>query len=151
MRATNEMARWGRFYEGSIHLRLTISRYQDFGLAAAVLAICLGVYGGFAVGFHWLMQPTRVQNHGLAAYSPPPKTVVDYTGSSFVPPAPSAPIAPVALAERGPDVLESTTVERKKETKRHHARPRRERPAIERRNLWDFASRPSHGGYRPWF
>jgi hypothetical protein len=145
------MARCGRFHEGSIHLRLAIPRYQDFGLAAAVLAICLGVYGGFAIGFHWLMQPTRVQNPGLAAYSPPPKTVVDYTGSSFVPPAASAPIAPVALAEPAPQVLESPAVEPKKETKRHHARPRRERPVIEHRNPWDYASRPSQGGYRPWF
>ena len=142
---------FGAAYRGSTRVRLAIPRYHDFGLAAAVLAICFGVYGGFAVGFHWLMQPTRAQNPGLAAYSPPPKTVVDYTGSSFVPPAPSAPIAPVALAEPAPDVLESPTIEPKKETKRQHARPRRERPVIERRNPWDFASRPSHGGYRPWF
>jgi len=136
---------------GGIQLRLGIPRPHDVGLAAAALAICLGVYGGFATGFHWLMQPTVVQNPGLAAYQPPPKTVVVYSGSPFVPPAPSAPAAPVALTERAPDVLETAEAP-KKETKRHHARaPRRERPAVERRNpMWDFASRPSHG-YRPWF
>ena len=69
-RATNGMALCGRLPRGSIRVRLAIPRYQDFGLAAAVLAICLGVYGGFAVGFHWLMQPSRIQSPGLAAYEP---------------------------------------------------------------------------------
>ena len=134
-------------------MRLGIPRPHDLGLAAAALAICLGVYGGFATGFHWLMQPTVVQNHGLAAYQPPPKTVVVYFDSPFVPPAPSAPAAPVALTERAPEVLESTAEAPKTETKRPQARaaPRRARPAMERRNpMWDFASRPSNG-YRPWF
>src|SRR5713101_6901507 len=93
--------RWGG-YRGGIQLRLGIPRPHDLGLAAAALAICLGVYGGFATGFHWLMQPTVVQNLGLAAYQPPPKTVVVYSDSPFVPPAPSAPAAPVALTERAP-------------------------------------------------
>ena len=59
-------------------MRLAISRRHDFGSAAAVVAICLGVYAIFAVGFHSLIPPTRIQSHAVAAYDPPPKAVVDY-------------------------------------------------------------------------
>jgi hypothetical protein len=142
----------GRFI-GGIHVRLGILRHQDFGLAAAAVVICLGLYGGFAAGFYSLMQPTVVENRGVAAYKPPPATVVVYSGSPFVPPAPSQPAALVELTDPAPEVLESTEVAPKKETKKHAARPapRRERQVRERRDsMWDFASRPSHG-YRPWF
>ena len=51
----------GRFI-GAFYVRLGILRHQDFGLAAAALTICLGLYGGFAAGFYSLMQPTVVEN-----------------------------------------------------------------------------------------
>jgi len=138
-------------YLGGVPLRLTMSRRHDFGSAAAAVAICLGVYGIFAVGFHWLIQPTRIQSYGVAAYDPPPKTVVDYPESPFGPSARSRRVRSVPLVEPAPTIVESPAVAPTKEAKRHHARtaPQRERRAIDRGNPWDFASRQSYSGYRP--
>jgi hypothetical protein len=69
-------------------MRLTDSRRQDLSLAAGV-GFCLGVYVVLAFAFHWLMQPTVSTNYGLAAYKPPPATVVVYPTTPFVPPDPS--------------------------------------------------------------
>jgi hypothetical protein len=61
------------------------SRYPDSGLAVA-LAIYLGVYVGlavcFAAGLNWLMRPSVFPNAGLAAYKPPPSTIVTMPFSS---------------------------------------------------------------------
>ena len=56
-------------------MRSRASRFADSGIATA-LALLLTLYAGLAFGFYWLMQPTVVKNHGLAAYQPPPMTVV---------------------------------------------------------------------------
>jgi hypothetical protein len=132
------------------------SRYQDSGLAVA-LGIHLGVYTGVAFCFgavlYWLMQPTVFENYGIAAYKPPPKTVVVYADSPWAPPpAPSEPPVTVAVAEPPPDVVQSTTVAMK-EVKKREARtaPRRERRVRERPNpMFDYASSRSYG-FRPWF
>ena len=131
-------------------MRLAISRRHDFGSAAAV-AICLGVYAIVAVGFHSLIPPTRIQSHGVAAYDPPPKTVVDYPESPFGPLARSRRVRSIPLAGPAPTIVESPAVAPKKEAKRHHARtaPQHERRVIDRGNPWDFASRQSYSGYRP--
>ena len=81
------------------------SRHQDDGLAAA-LAIHLGVYCAagacFALGLYALMQPSRSANLGLAAYKPPPGTVITYAPPSGVQPSQPArrtePVAAAALA-----------------------------------------------------
>ena len=129
------------------------SRRQDYRLAAGV-GFCLGVYVVLAVAFHWLMQPTVSENYGVAAYKPPPATIVVYPKAPFVPPPPSElpsssiaeePPASTAFAAAPAEVL-------KQVPKKHVARtaPRRERPARERRNPWDYAWGPSYG-YRPWY
>ena len=56
-------------------MRLTSSRRQDLGLAAGV-GFCLGIYVLPAFAFYWLMQPTVSENYGIAAYEPPPATIV---------------------------------------------------------------------------
>ena len=142
-------------------MRLNSSRRQEFRLAAGV-GLCLGVYVVLAVAFHWLMQPTVSENYGIAAYKPPPATIVVYPKAPFVPPArselPSAsiavePPASMAFAAAIPDTTKKPPAEVLKQVpKKHVARPtaRRERPARERRNPWDYAWGSSYG-YRPWY
>jgi hypothetical protein len=77
-------------------------RYQGDGLAGA-LAIHLCIYcfvgGCFAFGLYELLQPTRSINPGLAAYKPPPATVISYgTSSSQAAPSYPVPMEPVAAA-----------------------------------------------------
>src|SRR3981081_4223722 len=111
-------------------MRLTSSQRQDLSLAAGV-GFCLGVYVFLAVAFHWLMQPTVSKNYGLAAYKPPPATVVVYPTTPFVPPAPSEPASssvaaePPALAAFAavvPEVKEKPAVEVPKEAPRKRVR-----------------------------
>jgi hypothetical protein len=132
--------------------------YQDRRLAFA-LGLNVGVYAGivacFAAGLFWLMQPKVVQNQGLAAYKPPPGTVVIYADPARPPPVPSEPPETVGIAEPAPAVVESPAaatqtpaVATKKEIKKRETRtmPPRERWSP----FWDSAAAPSRG-YRPWF
>ena len=66
-------------------LGLSTPRHEDYPLAAAV-GLVVAAYLGFFVGLFWLMQPTVTANPGLAAYQPPPKTIVRYADSPWVPP-----------------------------------------------------------------
>jgi uncharacterized iron-regulated membrane protein len=130
------------------------SPFQDCGFAIAI-SFHLSIYVGIALFFYWLMQPTVNQNLGLAAYKPPPKTVVVYADSPWVPPAQSELPSTVAVAEPTPEVVdESVVVAPKKEMKKREGRtaPRRGRPVVrERQNpMWDYAFAPSFGR-RPWF
>src|SRR5438445_13759604 len=61
---------------------------EDYRLGTAV-GIILAAYVGFFVALYWLMQPSVAANPGLAPYRPPPKTVVHYADSPWVPRAPS--------------------------------------------------------------
>jgi hypothetical protein len=69
-------------------------QYQRDGLAGA-LAFHLWVYcfvvGCGAFGLYELLQPTRSTNPGLAAYKPPPATVIRFGGS----PSDNAPSYPI--------------------------------------------------------
>jgi hypothetical protein len=129
-----------------------------------VVGSCLGVYVVFAVGFHWLTQPTVVTAYdGVVASKPPPTTAAD---ARFMIPAPqpspvpseppptSAPprFATVPVVEPAPKAVENFAVAPKKPPKNRAARtaPRRERSVRERRNPWDYASGYSNGN-RPWF
>jgi hypothetical protein len=132
------------------------SRYPDGGSATA-LAIYLGVYlglaGCFGAGFYWLMQPRVFANPGLAAYKPPPKTVVitaGLPGPRVPPPAPEP--TPVAIATPAPVIAESSAIDQKKAAKKQSVvtiqRARRPRP--DRSNpMRDYAYQPY--GFRPLF
>ena len=126
------------------------SLYDDYRSAVAV-GIVLGAYVSFFFALYWLMQPSVSANPGLAGYRPPPKTVVHYADSPWVPPAPSEALPIPAATEPAPEV--SITEEPKKETKKQEARttPRRARPVREQPNpFWGYASSRSSGS-RPWF
>jgi hypothetical protein len=131
-------------------------RYQDRRLAVALgfnVAVYAGIVACFAVGLFWLMQPTVLKNHGLAAYKPLPGTVVNYADPARLPPAPSELPETVGVAEPtpqavAPQVAESPAVAPKKEIKKRETRTM---PARERWSpFWDNAAAPSRG-YRPWF
>jgi hypothetical protein len=143
-------------------MRLNSSRQQDFSLAAGV-GFCLGAYVLLAVAFHWLMQPTVSENYGIAAYKPPPATVVPYAKTPFVPPTPELPSSSIAaeplpsaafaaepppsaaFAAAIPEVEEKPSVEIAKQAPtKHVARttPRRqERTGRDRRDSWNQVSR----------
>src|SRR5215468_4425300 len=72
-------------YSRGNSLGLSTPRHEDYPLAAAV-GLVVAAYLGFFVGLFWLMQPTVTANPGLAAYQPPPKTIVRYADSPWVPP-----------------------------------------------------------------
>src|SRR5262245_29035297 len=134
-------------------LGLSTQRHEDYPLAAAV-GIVLAGYVAFFVGLYWLMQPTVSANPGLAAYQPPPKTVVRYADSPWIPPPPSEALPIRAAAEPAPEIAKSNVAEQpKKEIKKQETRtsPRRARPVGQQPNpFWGCASSPSAGS-RPWF
>jgi len=127
--------------------------YEDYRLGTAV-GFILAAYLGFFVALYWLMQPSVGANPGLAAYQPPPKTVVRYADSPWVPPAPSEALAIPAATEPVPELAKNSVTEApKKETKKQEARtaPRRARPVREQPNpFWGYASSRSFG-FRPGF
>jgi hypothetical protein len=127
-------------------------RYEDCNLATAI-GIVLAGYAGFFFVLYWLMQPSITPNPGLAAYRPPPKTIVHYADSRWVPPAPSEAL-PIRAADPEPEIAKSSvTEEPKKETKKQERRTtaRRTQPVREQPNpFWGHASSRSFGS-RPWF
>src|SRR6266699_2570260 len=140
--------RWNPF-------RPRTSRFEDCRLGAAG-GIVLAAYAGFFFVLYWLMQPSVTANPGLAAYQPPPKTVVRYADSPWVPPPPSDVLPIRKTAEPAPAIAKSSVAEEpKKETKKQEARtsPRRARPVREQQPnpFWGgYASSRSYGS-RPWF
>ena len=135
-------------------------QYEGYGLATALGVLVLGLVA-VAGGFYWLMQPTVVANYGMTAYKAPPKAVVHYADSPWVPPPPSEALAAAAVVQPAPEVVEKPAAAPQKETKKREARaatettttrpttPRRERSYAERDPRNAFASSPY--GFRPWF
>jgi hypothetical protein len=130
------------------------TRYQEYGLATAFGVLVFGL-AAVAFGFYWLMQPSVVTNYGITAYKAPPKAVVNYADSPWVPPPPSEALVAAARAPE-PEVVEKPAAAPAKDTKKREARttteprqtaPRRERAERDPRN--SFASSPF--GFRPWF
>jgi hypothetical protein len=64
--------------------------------------------------FYWLMQPTVVENRGLAGYQPPPKAVVSYV--PWVPPD-SSETDMVITPRRAPEAERSTVAAPKIDTR----------------------------------
>src|SRR5262244_2078896 len=96
--------------------------YQDYRLGTAV-GIILAAYVGFFVDLYWLMQPSVAANPGLAAYQPPPKTVVRYADSPWVPPPPSEALVRAQAEPAAPEPAKSLVAEEpKKETKKQAVR-----------------------------
>ena len=142
------MVAGGNVCKGTI---LRTARYQDRRLAVALgfnVVVYAGIIACFAAGLFWLMRPTVIQNQGMAAYKPPPGTVLNYAGPAQPRPVPSAPPETVGMAEPAPAVVESPLVAAKKEVKKREARTTvaRERWSP----FWDNTAAPSRG-FRPWF
>jgi hypothetical protein len=119
------------------------------GAAAITLGLYVGVGGCFAAGLYWLLQPRVIANPGLAAYKPPPKTMVTYAGSpgAWTPPPPT-----VVAATTDGDVVEITAAAPKTEAAKRQAvaSPRARRPRPQRRDpMRDYAYQAF--GFRPWF
>jgi hypothetical protein len=133
----------------------THSSYEDYRLGMTIGTV-IAAYAGFFLVLYWLMQPTVSANAGLAAYRPPPKTVVKYADAPWVPPDPSeAPPFRRTSDERPPVAKASATEEPKKEVKKPERRtaPRQAaRPAQQQPNpFWGgFGSSRPYGG-RSWF
>jgi hypothetical protein len=56
------------------------------GAAIALhLLFCMSVVALFAFGFYRMFTPRYIPNEGLAAYSPPPATVIKYPSIAAIP------------------------------------------------------------------
>jgi hypothetical protein len=80
---------------------------------ATYAIICASIYGLLALGFHTLMQPTRITNIGLLAYQPPPATVLTYPAGALsdvtrAMPPPAAPGAVDRISSPGNPPEETT-------------------------------------------
>jgi hypothetical protein len=87
------------------------AQYQRDGLAGALaIHLCLycAVGGCFAFGLYGLLQPTRFVNPGIAAYHPPPATVIAYGPSSGLPPPPDVTVPQPVVAGDIASRLETT-------------------------------------------
>ena len=64
-------------------MRTGYPHIKKTGAAIAVyLAVCMLVYGFFGFGFYKMFQPLQFPNPGLAAYKPPPATVITYAATA---------------------------------------------------------------------
>ena len=74
-------------------MRTGYPHIKKTGTAIAIhLAVCMLVYGFFGFGFYKMFQPLQFPNPGLAAYKPPPATVITYVPTAkliYGQPAPS--------------------------------------------------------------
>jgi len=136
-----------------MYLRENLGRgsSEDYRLGAAV-GILLAAYAGFFLALYWLMQPSVAANPGLAAYRPPPKTVVHYADSPWVPPALSEALAIPTATEPAPEIAKSSvTEEPKKETKKQEPRTAPRRAHAAQPNPYSGHASSRSFGFRPWF
>jgi hypothetical protein len=141
---------------------------SDVGLLGAI-GIFVGGYLALGVGFYWWMQPAVFENSGIAAYKPPPATIVVYPEVPFVAPAPapsasvSAPAVepPVdaAFAAAIPEIEEKPAIAVPKQTPKNRGNVARrandrandrlvQRSAERHGSSWNFSSSPASPNYR---
>jgi hypothetical protein len=129
------------------------------GLAEHFCMYCAGA-GFIAFVLYHSMQPTRLVNPGLAAYKPPPRTVITYTvprtlereaitPAAMVAPEPETVGASVTVGASAPQLPEENKAKSQmKAQSPSRARPVR-RPQPE--NPTNYAYQPSFGEYRPMY
>jgi hypothetical protein len=131
-----------------------VSRQYRDGLPVA-LAIHLGIYCAVAsmvaLGVYELMQPTRIPNPGLAAFKPPPATVMTYVPGLVPNPEVTTAAASLQVAPETDGVADRAPVAEAKPPKpeARAERPKRSRSVQrpERRDpMRDFAARQYFGG-----
>ena len=105
----------------------------------AVVGSCLGVYVILAMAFHWFVEPTVAKSREVAAYQPPPATVMQYTAAPVAvpvaPPEPpsrfaatSATSAPTSAAPEPADKPVDTTPKKPSRQRAERTTARHERP-----------------------
>src|SRR5262245_11768532 len=130
--------------------------------AALADHFCMYCAGAGLIAFvlYYSMQPTRVVNPGLAAYKPPPRTVITYAAplkfdrEAITPAALAAPEletvgASAAFAASAPQLPEVT----KAKPQAKAQRPPRARPVRPQQpeHPTSYAYQPSFEGYRPMY
>jgi hypothetical protein len=129
------------------------------GLAEHFSMYCAGA-GLIAFVLYHSMQPTRVVNPGLAAYKPPPRTIVTYaaplkfereaiTPAALAAPEPETVGASAAVAASAPQLPEVTKAKPQVKAQR----PPRARPVRPQQpeHPTSYAYQPSFEGYRPMY
>jgi hypothetical protein len=128
-------------------------------LAEHVCMYCAGA-GLIAFVLYYSMQPTRLINPGLAAYNPPPRTVITYAGPLRTE---REAITPAAVVAPEPETVSaSATVgasalqlpeENKAKSQVKAQSPSRARPVRrpQPENPTNYAYQPSFGDYRPMY
>jgi hypothetical protein len=110
------------------------------------------VFGLFALWLHSLLQPRVFANPGLAAYAPPPATVISY-GKPEQLLAEHGQAPPLAEVESPAEQPTQTVVESKPQRTidvTEPKRPKAKRPRERNNPLRDYAAAyPWYGGYRP--
>jgi hypothetical protein len=143
---------------------------RAFGLDAALVLYMLfycGVAGSFGLGLYALLRPAQTQNIGLAAYTPPPATVVNYDAVRRLAPDPMPVVAAAepevtvaakpVVEEPKPTVKVKKTRERTRHAARKSQRRRNDYWVWTRDRGWNrYAGRSGWGGgsgwsgYHPW-
>jgi len=123
---------------------------------AAIFGILIAVYASVAGVFYWVMQPTVAENRGLAAYQPPPNTVVRYADAPWIPPDPSdtsAPLTPIQRTqETAPSSPAAPAAKTDSKTRETAAAPAGRQHAARARPAYNYRGRPFNAfAFRPWF
>jgi hypothetical protein len=121
-------------------------------LAEHLCMYCAGA-GLIAFALYHAMQPTRVANPGLAAYKPPPRTVMTYTVPFTVE---REAITPAAVAAPEPETVGASAsqlpeVKKAKPQLKAHSPPRARPVRQQPDQPANFAYQPSFGEYRPMY
>jgi hypothetical protein len=125
-------------------------------LAEHLCMYCAGA-GLIAFALYYAMQPTRVANPGLAAYKPPPRTVMTYTVPLTFEREATTPAAaasePETVGAAGPQLPEAKKAKPQVKEQVKAQRPPRARPVRQQQpeHPANFAYQPSFGEYRPMY
>jgi hypothetical protein len=129
------------------------------GLVEHLSLYCAGA-ACIAFALYYSMQPTLVANPGLAAYKPPPRTVITYAAPPNVERTPTVPAvmagpepetvgASAPIAASTPQLPE---VKKAKPQAKVHSPPRaRPAPRQQPEQPATYAYQPSFGDYRPMY
>ena len=138
---------------GQVRRACPMTRYRIDGTSASVgipLAAYIIALGLFALWFYSLLQPQYTPNPGLAAYKPPPATVIAEMSARLL--AQHSQATPPAEIESPAEEPTPTVVESKPERTVDVAgpkRPKAKRPRERYNPFRDYAAAyPWYGGYR---
>jgi hypothetical protein len=129
------------------------------GLVEHLSMYCAGA-ACIAFALYHSMQPTRVANPGLAAYKPPPRTVITYAAPLTLERAPTVPAAVVAPEPEtvGASATAAASAPQLPEVKKAKPQVKAQRPPRARlvrpqqpEQPANYAYQPSFGDYRPMY